>query len=133
MLALLSNPTREIAAKQAGITSRTLRRYMALPAFKAEYLARHREMMTDAFSLAQRFSVDCVAVMVSISKDAGMPAGVRVSSSGRVLDVAMKGIELEDMAERVAELQAEIDNLKSLAQLLPTPVEQPTNGHQRRV
>lgn len=37
LLALLTNPTKEKAAAAAGITSKTLRGYLAEPEFQAEY------------------------------------------------------------------------------------------------
>ena len=37
LLALLTNPTKERAAEAAGITSKTLRGYLADPEFQAEY------------------------------------------------------------------------------------------------
>jgi hypothetical protein len=131
LVALLSTTTTEEAAKRAGLTSRTLRRYLRIPEFRAEYLERRREIVSAALTLAQQRAPVAVSVLSTIMGDTSKPPTVRVSAASKVLDVAVKGVETEDLVERVAELQAEIDKLKSLAQLLPRPVEQP-NGHQRR-
>jgi hypothetical protein len=133
LAALLVAPTHQVAAEQAGISPRTLRDYLRQPAFHQEYLARRRQIVSAAVSLAQQRAPAAVAVLCSIMSDSGNPPTARLAAAGKVLDMALRGVEIEDMAQQVAELQEEIDSLKTLVQLLPRPpLEQPTNGNSRR-
>ena len=132
-MALLSCATHKQAAEQAGMSERSLRRHLRAPGFHEEFLRRRREIVSSAVTLAQQRAPIAVAVLVTIASDNSNPPSVRVSAASKLVDVAMKGVETEDLAEQVAELQEEIDSLKTLAQLLPPPpLEQPTNGNSRR-
>ena len=114
LLALLSTTTNEDAAKQAGLTSRTLRRYLRLPAFRAEYLLRRREMMSRAIALAQQNALDMVQVQIDIANDPNSPASVRVSAANNVYGIGDAGLQTEDLAAEMKDLAAEVERLKSL-------------------
>jgi hypothetical protein len=45
LLALLSTTSQEAAARQCGLASRSLQRYLADPVFQAEYRQRRRELV----------------------------------------------------------------------------------------
>ncbi len=110
LVMLLSSPTHEMAAEKAGITSRTLHRYLRTPEFRAEYLARRREMLSSAVSLAQQCAVDMAAVQISIAKDAAMPPSVRVAAANNIFSIAMGGLQ-EDLEERIVGLEERIHEL----------------------
>jgi hypothetical protein len=127
LLSLLSTPTHEMAAKQAGITSRTLRKYLRTPAFHAEYLARRREMMSSAIALAQQFAADMAAVQITLAKDAGTPPSVRVAAASAVLNLGQTGLQTED-------LEARINRLEEVLNDINTDVTGSSNGtHSRRI
>jgi hypothetical protein len=111
LVALLSTPTNEMAAKQAGLTSRTLRRYLRTPEFQAEYLARRREMLSHAIALAQQHAAAMVAVQISIAKDATMPASVRVSAANNVYGIGDSGLKTEDLEVRIAQLEGKFHEI----------------------
>ena len=114
LLALLSTRTNEEAAKQAGLTSRTLRRYLRTPVFRAEYLLRRREMMSRAIALAQQNALDMVQVQIDIANDPNSPASVRVSAANNVYGIGDAGLQTEDLAAEMKDLAAEVERLKSL-------------------
>jgi hypothetical protein len=68
LVALLSTPNHERAARQAGLTSRSLRRYLRTPEFRDEYLARRREMMSSAIALAQQNATLMVQVQIDLAQ-----------------------------------------------------------------
>jgi hypothetical protein len=105
LVALLACPTHEMAAKQAGIGTRTLRDYLQQPAFQAAYLARRKEAMAAAVALAQQHATDCVAVLLTIAKDKEMPPSARVSSANSVFSIADNGLKMEDLEVRIANLE----------------------------
>jgi hypothetical protein len=111
LVALLSTPTHETAAKQAGLTSRTLRRYLRLPEFRAEYLARRREMMSSAIVLAQQNAVDMVQVQITIANDPSAPASVRVSAANNVYGIGDNGQKTEDIEARIHALEERLNEL----------------------
>jgi hypothetical protein len=111
LLALLSSPTHEAAAKQAGVAGRTLRSYLQLPEFRAEYLQRRRELMSAAIALAQQNAVAMVAVQITIARDATMPASIRVSAANNVFGIADAGLKTETIEERIQALEEQLEEL----------------------
>jgi hypothetical protein len=110
-MGLLSTTNHEEAAKQAGLTSRTLRRYLRLPEFRAEYLLRRREMMSRAIALAQQNAFDMVQVQIDIANDSNSPASVRVSAANNVYGIGDAGLKAEDFECRIAKLEAQLEEL----------------------
>ena len=113
LLALLSTTSHEAAAKQAGLTSRTLRRYLETPEFRDVYLQRRRELMSQAIVLAQQNALNMVWVLIDIANDSSTPASVRVSAANNVYSIGDNGLQTEDLAAQITELAAEVEQLKS--------------------
>jgi hypothetical protein len=120
LVALLSTPNHEMAAKQAGITSRTLRKYLRTPEFRTEYQTRRREMLASAIALAQQYAVDMAAVQISLAKDTNISPSVRVTAANNIFGIAMSGTQ-EDLLERIERLE-EMFAEQSVV----------TNGHRKR-
>ena len=49
-----------------------------------------------------------MVALTDISNDINCPASARVSAARTVLEMALKGIELEDLAVRVEELEKQV-------------------------
>ena len=106
--ALLGEPTIARAAEKAGVAESTLRRWIAGPEFAAEYRAARRAVVEGAIGRVQQaatLAVDALARNLTC----GIPA-VEVGAAKAVLDQAMKGVELLDLAERVAALERANDD-----------------------
>jgi hypothetical protein len=133
LMALLSCATHRQAAAQAGVSERSLRRHLRDPEFHEEFLKRLREIVTAAVTLAQQRGPEAVTVLCDIMNDPYNPPTARLAAAGKILDVAIKGVETENLAQQVSELKEEVSHLRDLVRLLPPPpLEQPSNGHQRR-
>jgi len=105
--ALLAEPTVEAAAKRAGISESTLLRWLQDAAFSAEYRAARRAVVEGAIGRLQQTATQAVDALARNLR-CGIPA-VEVGAAKAVLDQAMRGLELLDLAERVAALEQAAD------------------------
>ena len=105
--ALLAHPTMAKAAA-AGVGEVTLWRWMQIPEFREQYRLARREAVSQAVGHLQGACSVAVMALTDISKDVNCPAGARVSAARTVLEMAFKGVELEDLAVRVEELEQRV-------------------------
>jgi hypothetical protein len=103
LVALLSEPTIEAAAKRADVAESTLLRWLAEPEFKARYRAARRQVVEQAVTTLQQATGDAVATLTR-NLTCGVPAS-EIAAAKAVLDFAVKGVELVDLAERVEQLE----------------------------
>jgi hypothetical protein len=103
--ALLSQRSIEEAARVAGIGTTTLLRWLKIPEFKDEYLKARREAVEQAGARLQQATGAAGVTILKLMTDPTVPPGVRLRSAERVFDYAFKGIEVEDIDMRVAELE----------------------------
>ena len=106
IIALLNQPTITAAADAADIGLRTLHTWLAEPAFSDAYRTARREATQQAIARLQQVSSDAVQVLADIMNDTSAPKTVRVSAASKVLDTAIKSVELDDLAARIAALEA---------------------------
>jgi hypothetical protein len=102
--ALLANNTIEAAARQAGISSRTLRRYMQRPAFAEALRAARRETVRGISKRLQDAAVEAVDTLRAVMKDESAP-GPRVTAARCILELSFKAAELEEVEQRIAALE----------------------------
>ena len=109
IVALLSHRTMEEAARAIEISPTTLQRWTKEPDFKAAC----REARLAAFSqsiawLAQAPGA-AVNTLLKIMLDATAPPGARLRAAEIVLDQTAKGIVIETIEQRVAELERALE------------------------
>jgi hypothetical protein len=109
LLALLTNPTKERAAEAAGITSKTLRGYLADPEFQAEYKKAFADLVEDATRKVQQTLEPAVAALREIMEDRSENGQVRVSAARSVLEYGLKMTEQTDILTRIQELEAAME------------------------
>ena len=109
--ALLSRPTISAAAESVGIGESTLRRWLKDRDFLAAYRAARREAVSQAVGHLQGACSVAVLALTDISQDVNCPASARVSAARTVLELALKGVELEDLAVRVEELELQVSRV----------------------
>jgi hypothetical protein len=102
--ALLSEPTVRKAAEVAGVKERTLYHWLKMPIFVNEYRAARREATSHAIARLQQFSSNAAATLVNLMAT-GNPAAVRLAAASKVLDLAIKSVELDDLAARLEALE----------------------------
>ena len=68
--------------------------------------SRRRESVKQAVAQLQRVSWSAVQVLVQLMADAKLPPTTRLNAAGKVLDLAIHAVEMEDMDARLAALEA---------------------------
>jgi len=103
---LLSQRNLDEAARFAGISVTTLRRWMRLPEFHAEYLQARRDVVNQVHARIQQNSGAAASVLLRLMADATTPASVRARAAQCILERSAKSLEEEDVELRVAALEA---------------------------
>lgn len=106
LVALLTNPTREEAASAAGITSKTLRGYLADPEFQAEYKKAFANMVEDATRQAQQSFTPALSTLREIAVDGTENSPARISAARSILEYGLKLTEQTDIINRLEKLEA---------------------------
>ena len=109
--ALLSQPTILAAAESVGVGESTLRRWLKDGDFLTAYRAARREAVSQAVGHLQGACSVAVLALTDISQDVSCPASARVSAARTVLELALKGVELEDLAVRLEELELQVSGV----------------------
>src|SRR5918997_1527931 len=106
LVALLTEPTISAAAKKAGIGERTLHTWLSEGDFATACPTARRQAVGQAIGRLQQVSSKAVDALLEVIDTEYTPAtpAVRVSAASKILDLAMKAVELEDLAERIAAL-----------------------------
>jgi hypothetical protein len=106
--ALLQQPTITRAAASVGINERTLRRWMADPAFRTALLEARRAAFGQAIGMTQWYSAVAVSALIKVVQDANASSSARVAAAAVILKFGREGIELEDLADRVQTLEQRV-------------------------
>lgn len=100
---LLGVPDHAQAAALIGCGVSTLRRWLADPAFQAAYRAARRAVVEQAVAQLQRASGEAVA---ALHRNLNAPRpGDQIKAALGILDRAARGVELIELAERLAALE----------------------------
>jgi hypothetical protein len=105
ILALLSQPSVEQAARTASISPRTLLRWLDIPEFKAAYHKARRDAFSQATARLQQASGAAASMLLKIMVDKEAPPSSRLRAAESILSHAAKAIEMEDIETRVAALE----------------------------
>src|SRR5262249_19318246 len=97
--ALLLWPTIAEAAQDAGVSERTMRRWLSEPNFLAEFGRARREALALAVSRLEQASGIAVTKLVELLGDDDTKVVLRAAVS--VLSLAVKGNEMLDLAARL--------------------------------
>lgn len=104
--ALLEARSKQEAATRLGISRATLYRRLRDPDLKEAYRAARSEALADATATLQVAAVVAVKALLDILSDPTVAPYVRVTSASRVLELAYKAYELEDLEARLEALEA---------------------------
>jgi len=105
LVALLSEPTMDAAAKKAGVSISTLSRWMELAEFQEKYRQARRDSVTTATTALQRHAAGAVATLAEVMGDPTAPPAVRVSAARIILEMTYRAVETEDVLTRLAALE----------------------------
>ncbi|ACL04491.1 phage protein [Desulfatibacillum aliphaticivorans] len=110
ILGLLTLPTMAQAAESAGITSRTLLRWLKNEDFIEAYRQARREVVQQAVAGIQGAMSEALDTLRDVMKDAQATPAARVSAARTILDMGLKGVELEDVLVRLEALETQLNN-----------------------
>ncbi len=110
--ALLTSSTTQKAAEAAGVSETTAHRWLRESIFVLAYKAARRAAVDQAVGRLQQCAAGAVAVLASVAGDTKAPASARVSAAGKLLDLAFKGLELDDLATRLDALEQQMGGSK---------------------
>jgi hypothetical protein len=102
--ALLAQPTIEAAAKSAGISVATARRWMNAPSFREQYREARREAMRQTTGRLQAAALEAVDALCKVQRG-GESESARVSAARTILEQALKAADLEDVQQRLDALE----------------------------
>ena len=105
IVALLTQRNMEEAAKAVGVDVKTLMRWNKVPEFQAAYLEARRAAYSQAIARLQQASSAAAATLMRIMVDPAAPASSKVRAAECILDRALRGIEVEDLAYRIGVLE----------------------------
>ncbi len=105
ILALLQEPTIAKAAASAGVSNRSLVRWLTQDDFSRAYRKARREAFSQAIGLTQHYAPLAVNTLATIMADKTAPSHARVTAASTLLKFGREGIELDDLAARVEALE----------------------------
>jgi transposase-like protein len=103
--ALLSHKSIEEAARAVDVNPNTLLRWLQVPEFRDAYRKARREVVHQAVARLQQATGAAGETILKLMTDQNVPAAVRLRAAECVFDLAVKGIENEDIEVRVSELE----------------------------
>jgi uncharacterized protein (UPF0147 family) len=103
--ALLVAPTLAEAAQVCGVSERTIRRWLQDEAFARRYRRERMRMLESCVNLLRQKSAAAVETLADVANDKASPAGARVSAARSLVELAIKGAEVQDLEERIGELE----------------------------
>ena len=103
--ALMLSPTVSAAVTQAKVGERTLRRWLADGEFRREYQERREQAVRHATGLLQAASFEAVEALRDVLRKPDASASAKVSAARAIIDLGLRGIELENLAERIERLE----------------------------
>lgn len=110
IIALMSKSTMEEAVEAAGITKNTAYKYLKDPVFSNEYRRIRRENMQQVTSKLQHAAILAVETLLDVMGDKELStSSARVQASKTVLENAYKGIEMDDLQQRIEQLEEALD------------------------
>lgn len=112
IIALLTAPSIEEAAKTVGVGATTIYRWMKLPQFQEELKEARRQAVSLAIGKLQRSTSAAVKVLQDVAENDEAPASARVSAAKTILEMALKAVELDDIINRLEEIEKAMEARK---------------------
>jgi hypothetical protein len=104
--ALLSEPTMKEAATAAKVGETTLWRWLQEDDFHTAYMTARRETVKQAIAQLQNTTSEAVAVLKEVMSNKSANDFARISAAKAIIEYSIKAVEIEDLAQRVEELES---------------------------
>jgi len=103
--ALLNCKTIAEAAQAAGVGERTLYNWLQEEAFQGEYRRARWQAAGQAIARLQSIASEAAGALQDVYSNKENPASARVSAARVVLELSIKAVELENLEERINQLE----------------------------
>lgn len=113
-IALLENPTIELAAKAAKVSEATIYRRLADPEFRKEYDNRRRQIVEAACGALQGKISGAVATLAQIMEDCATSAYVRVQAASTILEYSVRTFEILDIMPRLKAIEEDMERREQM-------------------
>jgi transposase-like protein len=110
--ALLNHRNTEEAARATGVGQATLLRWMKEADFDTAYREARRQAVHQSIARLQQATGAAGLTVLKLMTDPNVPAAVRLRAAECVFNLAIKGVELQDIEARLAELEHSADQNK---------------------
>ena len=107
--ALLSEPSIRQAAIVAAVPEKTLHNWLKNADFDAAYRAARRDSVAQATARLQYASSAAVTVLCQLMARDTVHASIRLGAAKTILELAIKAIELDDLAARIDAMEARFE------------------------
>jgi hypothetical protein len=111
--ALICEPTILLAAEKVGTSESTVHRWLREDTFNKAYKAARRTVMTNTISSLQQTTNEAIHTLKDVMSNKEAPANSRVSAARAILEMAFKAYEMDDLQQRVEEMEQYIEGMKS--------------------
>ena len=119
--ALISERTIDAAARKLEITSKTLRRWLAIPEFQEQYREARRQYLSQVLAWIQHGVAAAGTVVLRFVADTSVPHSVRLAAAKCVIDCAQKGLDLAHIEARLSELERAAEKKKKATRVYHKP------------
>jgi hypothetical protein len=103
--ALLSCGSLGESAVACKISESTLRRWQKEPEFQVAYREAKRQLLEGTINRLRSIGAAGVQGLHEVVTDKNSPAGARVSAGRAILEVLLRAVEVQDLAERLDKLE----------------------------
>jgi hypothetical protein len=107
--ALLTSPTIADAAKQCGVSRRTMQHWIKRESFRKQYAAAKRELLDSTINRLRTIGNEAATALQRVIADKETPASTTVSASRAVIEILLKNHEIEVLEARIEKLENERD------------------------
>ena len=107
LLALACGATAENAARQCGVSERTVYRRLSDPAFQQQLQGMRTDMVQRATGALTAANAEAARTLLSLQKETAPPA-VRLGAARAILEISTKLREATELTERIAALEAQL-------------------------
>lgn len=109
--ALLGGCSNAVAASEAGVSERTVRRWRNDPAFRTALKDAERSMLAAAAQRAYALADGALTALDAISRDAACDPGPRVRAAIGLLDACLKWRAAMDTEERLEAIEQRLKDM----------------------
>lgn len=107
LLALACGATVEAAARQCGLSDRTVYRRLQDPEFKKKLENVRSDMIQRSAGMLTAAAGEAVRTLLSLQKEA-IPAAVRLGAARAILEIGIKLRQMAELEQRLTELEERV-------------------------